>query len=187
MGKGITIHPDRTGFRVEPHLLMKCPRCGQTGTKFKVFMYCPHCDKNYVYNDTVKKEYPEIIDRLEEFAWDKYEVRVITLEINWFGVTFEGCVFDVPSGAVFLKSNMSDQERIVLLAHEIGHAIDLYENYNGDVERYRAENVLQKEQMAWDHAERLLCDFGFTEWERFYDHKSEGLNSYVEGLRKESL
>lgn len=126
MNKGITIL-SKNSFKIDPEFLTKCPKCGQTATKKTTHTYCPHCEEMYQHNDRVKKEYPAIIDQLEEYVWNKYKVRILSPESDWFQVSYTGCLYDAMNGLIFHESNLSHKYRIVGIAHEIGHVMDFHE------------------------------------------------------------
>lgn len=166
-------------FRIEPEKLMKCPSCGQTATKKTDGCYCPHC-RQWKNGEEYQRNYPAIIDQLEDYLEKKYDVAVYSFTFDWFGVSCTGCLYDVHNGIIFHESNLPYDRRTVGLAHEAGHAIDFHKNYQSDLDRWNRSARFQLEQTAWEYAEEILKQFSFANWEYFSQHKSEGLKSYEE-------
>jgi hypothetical protein len=170
-------------FTIQTEYLTKCPVCGQTATKRKKYCCCPHCQKIYYDEKQYEKKYPEILDQLEDFVKEKYGVYVFSFEQSWFGISCTGMVFNAYYKVIFLESNLPVRRRVTGLAHEIGHAIDFFQKFEGNFELWKEtmeNDILSLEKNAWHHAEKLLKMFSFTDWEYFEKHKEEGLKSYEE-------
>lgn len=172
-----------SSFRIEPEKLVKCPRCGQTATKMRWHVFCPHCDEVYHSDAVVQKEYPEILDKLEQFASEKYQTRIFSFDGDWHKVSFTGCIYDVAANVIFTEPNLPHNQRITGIAHEIGHAIDFFENFKGDYDSFmtaRENDIYKNEKTAWANAEKILEKFDFSDWEYFESHKTASLKSYRE-------
>lgn len=106
-----------------------------------------------------------------------------------------------PTAAEFERGDHSEIETLVtgakdlveetcLLAHEFGHYGSPYAQYEEVMERRskgrelitreEADAIREEERRAWDEAERVLRELGFTEWHRFREVSQRNLKSYDE-------
>jgi hypothetical protein len=93
---------------------------------------------------------------------------------------------------IFVGRDQSLTDRIVVLAHEIGHALDLFRVPISMMEmiaitlgweKYKlSREYYERERQAWCHAERLLRNMGGYKAvrTRFKRLKEEGLSAYYQ-------
>jgi hypothetical protein len=67
---------------------------------------------------------------------------------------------------------------VIAMSHELGHYVDIMENFDGDVYDYDTLGINEIEVRAWLYAVDILKEIGFTRWEAFYRYASECLDSY---------
>lgn len=75
----------------------------------------------------------------------------------------------------------------IVVAHELGHYFDMVYRFNGSPEKAGAERmtrqgVLHQEEVAWEYAERILRELGYSDWDNFHEKKEISLKSYEENI-----
>lgn len=86
-----------------------------------------------------------------------------------------------------LLDDCNSLERLVSISHEIGHYIDMKLYHDNDTEKfnmfygYKESHMIESELIAWVNAEKMLKQFGFTEWEYFFKLMYECLTTYTNG------
>lgn len=73
----------------------------------------------------------------------------------------------------------------LVLAHELGHYMDMLQHFNGSVqkmrsERYTVEGAIAQENRAWDQAKRILSELGYTDWATFEEKRNIAVQSHME-------
>jgi hypothetical protein len=78
---------------------------------------------------------------------------------------------------------------IIAMTHELGHYVDLAENFNFDFPKYRSIGVFEFEVRAWEHAIKFCNDIGITDKypHAIYAYAKTCLTGYFEGLRWEEF
>ena len=88
---------------------------------------------------------------------------------------------------IIVEGRIDSSDVDIVLAHEIGHAITLTD---ADITAYSLFNVdstygpkvYQSEVNAWDAAEMMLSEIGFSGWDRFKIVKQECLKTYADDI-----
>jgi hypothetical protein len=78
-------------------------------------------------------------------------------------------------------------DKVIILAHETGHALDFKNNWQSNYVIWSATNTtvwgkLPKEKDAWRIAIDLLQRVGFTEWDKCIEWVKKGMRSYFLAL-----
>lgn len=175
-----------------------CPCCGQTASLMEsgYECSCPFCGEHFYFKDNTwfklrdhtpaQKKYDPIIDKLTAFSIEQYETPIVYLtDQQRAEIDLLHCTFSYESNgktAIGLKANMNQTERIISLAHEIGHAINFVDDFKRNSEMWRSTNTpsvsLMREHIAWEHSLDLLHRFGFTDWSAFIVTVSKFLGTY---------
>lgn len=126
-------------------------------------------------NFCTKKSYYVLVNYIKE----KYGIKVVSKP----GV--EVCYVD-SNKTICIDKNLSNNKKIILLAHEIGHAINTkngleYElNINSKMSKIQSSKLLTNEIMAWETGKNILkeTNVNFCDYE-FEKVKSNCINTYV--------
>jgi hypothetical protein len=147
--------------------------------------------KNY----SLRKDYePQDVSETEQRLYDFLEKEKIDVcktgyfHCEVFIASFNGYyVVSFPMDAEYRED---EQDRLVALAHETGHYLDLKYNHNFDAVSFDSKDdyefTLSKEIQAWQFAYDILMGLGFVEWESFLDRMKMALTTYFEQVGRES-
>ena len=81
-----------------------------------------------------------------------------------------------------------NETRIISLAHEVGHYLDLKFNFNFDASQFtiasmNGKELIKTETIAWENARTILKEMGFNNWDSFEKELFVSLTTYTESLR----
>lgn len=113
---------------------------------------------------------------MRDWAWGQFQVRVLPYSTV---VEFERIVIDL--------KKLKAAAKVVVLAHEYGHALDFRERLDRDaVAWYTAvmdpDSEVQLEQYAWRNATRTLIRMNYEDWQYYYKIVRAAYKSYVDQL-----
>lgn len=121
----------------------------------------------------------ETVKHLARIAKQRYGVSVTR------GERPGACVYQQTNGkmAIQMQRDLEDSLVPVLLAHEIGHCRDFYDNYNGfwmawDRALDLLEERMEMERRAWLYAVDVLTEVEYADWNTFLDTCHQCLTSY---------
>lgn len=78
----------------------------------------------------------------------------------------------------------SANDRLLAIAHEIGHYLDLKHNYNFNVDKfsetaYTHDELIKAEVIAWANAKVILEALGYNDWTAYVNETIRALNTYI--------
>jgi hypothetical protein len=108
-------------------------------------------------------EEPEMFTKLSSYDTMSYNIR-----------------YRAVTATPLLEETRNKVHGIVFLAHELGHDIDLQENYGGDINKFKGAKSYETEVDAWKEALKLLQETSFTNWYGFEYAAFSALTTYIE-------
>jgi hypothetical protein len=73
---------------------------------------------------------------------------------------------------------------VLAMTHELGHYIDVTQNFGGNFEEYnRNLGTLEMETRAWEYAYHVCNAMEYTDWDVFYQYAETCLNTYFNAWR----
>lgn len=138
---------------------------------------------------------PQNVCEIEQKLYDYLEGEKVIVGVSLrvpceaFITSYKGCTAIVmPTDAEYRKDQV---DRLVALAHEIGHYIDFKFNHDFGCESYDSKDdharILSKEVIAWTYAYDILEALGFDKWDEFLFKMKDALLSYFKDERKEEV
>jgi len=193
-----------------------CPQCLKTAywqSDETKEMTCEWCDRTFVYdgeidkfmdtdtNEIVKRKASDEMDRLLDIALNRYDTHVIHLNREQqqkagFEEGQRGAFVTKENGQslILLDGSSDENDRIIILSHELGHAANFQNDYKRDhktwlnhvdLNRFNgAHSVMLREQSAWRYAHQLLKEVSFSNWNNFFSMVSYNIGSYYETVWK---
>ena len=84
---------------------------------------------------------------------------------------------------IYIDKSLNSKDKVITLAHEVGHAKDYLKNDKGNVKLFRLRKsfvggVVKMERLAWIYSVQFLKQVGFTDWEYFVKTVKFSLSSH---------
>lgn len=150
-----------------------------------------HCQQNLSAIADDEKKVRECLQEIEshipELSKMQMMAKEIEAEIKYAKITggdglirMEG-ISAKPT--VYVNADTSIDQKLIAIAHELGHAKDFRERFQSDIEQWidkGEKNTLELEQKAWLNAVDLLKRSGFTNWDKFREEMRSGYKSYTD-------
>src|SRR5699024_4082232 len=171
------LHIEKAGY---------CPRCLRTATwDDSELLSCDWCDETFIYDDVwddfldidgriIERKASIFLDELIEIARTKYNTDVVHINREQQKKVFRtgqrgGFVIEETQSWILLDGFADELDRIIILAHELGHAANFHHDYHRNQELYESHygdpaGRMRREQSAWRYAVQLLKEVGFTRW-----------------------
>lgn len=184
--------------------VLHCPRCAKTAQWTSdnevTCDWCNqkyYCDKDGLWEDEngefVRSEASPQLHALIYIA--EYRFHTLTfhfnndqldaLKINRGGGGWT--LLDDGRAAIHVDGSNSETDRILILAHELGHVMNFDLDFKRDFELWEAFKqspsvTMLREQAAWLYSVEILLEIGFTDWNYFLEFVSRQIGTYYQYL-----
>ena len=152
--------------------------------------YAHYCVENRIMKENMCKlldvDDLENVSEIEKKLYDYLNTQDITLMVTYSSscgtCICQGLSYKTIIYSPVLLDEKHSLERVVSLAHEIGHYMDCKHNYNNnpiDFDAMYDKKINLMELVAWKYARDILNVLGFKEWDYFYTLLNSCLYTYV--------
>ena len=183
--------------------VLNCPRCEKTSQwTSDTECTCEWCDQKYFFDeddewvdengDFVRSEASPELQALMYIAKSRF--RTLTFHLNndqlkALKISSGGggwTLLDGRSAAIHVDGSISETDRILLLAHELGHVMNFDLDFDRDFELWESLHspsvTMLREQAAWLYSVEVLREIGFNDWNYFLEFASRKIGTYYRNL-----